>query len=314
MSKAIPLNDGFYIPVIGLGTYKVSKLYDVENIVKFAIDAGYRHFDCAWIHENEEAVGKAIKAKIIENVIKREDLFITTKVWNNFHRREKVMEKLKLSLREMKLNYVDLYLIHWPIGFNETSKTVPLGDGQEAYSDVDYLETWKGMEDCLSCGFTRSIGLANFNSEQIDRILRHAKYKPVINQIEVHPKFSQKKLIQFCKERNIVVSAYYPFGVGEQTGTTRFPETTVLDDNIHKIGRKYNKSAAQVVLNYLVSLGLCVVPKSISNLRISEYIKIFDFQLEPEDVVYLDSCNRNNRICTMRAFMDHPHYPFRIEY
>ena len=113
------------------------------------------------------------------------------------------------------------------------------------------------MEDCLRCGYTRSIGLANFNSEQIDRILRHAEYKPVINQIEVHPQFSQKKLIQFCKERNIVVSSYYPFGVGEQTGTTRFPETTVLDDNIHQIGRKYNKSAAQVVLNYLVSICVC---------------------------------------------------------
>ena len=126
-NKAIRLNDGFYIPVIGLGTYKVTKSPfnpklpkpdDVENIVKFAIDAGYRHFDCAWIHRTEKSVGKAIKAKIIENVIKREDLFITTKVWNNFHRREKVMEKLKLSLKNMKLSYVDLYLIHWPIGFN----------------------------------------------------------------------------------------------------------------------------------------------------------------------------------------------------
>ncbi|RZC41293.1 aldose reductase-like [Asbolus verrucosus] len=304
---------------------RVCPLSEIEKAVKLAIDSGYRHFDCAWIYGNEAEVGRAIKTKIKEKVIRRDEVFVTTKLWNNFHQRNKVVEMLQRSLVAMNLCYVDLYLIHWPIGFKETSKTLPLNEGKDAYSDVDYLETWQGMEDCVSSGYARSIGLANFNSEQIERVLKHAKFKPVILQIEVHPYFNQKRLIQFCKERDIIVTGYCPLGINELSGMPGFPERTILDAKIHQIAKKYNKTAAQVVLNYLVntyllcllhicfcqvSLGVCVVTKSVTKVRIMEYINIFDFILNQEDVAYLDSCNKNQRICPFSAFTDHKYYPF----
>lgn len=138
----------------------------------------------------------------------------------------------------------------------------PINEGKDAYSDVDYLETWEGMEECVKLGLTRSIGLSNFNSQQIDRVLQHSKIKPVVNQIEVNPNLNQKKLIQFCKERDIVVTGYCPLGRSENVGLPGFPEPTILDPKVKEIGKKCGKSAAQVVLNYLVrflgSAHICV--------------------------------------------------------
>lgn len=176
------------------------------------------------------------------------------------------------------------------------------------------METWEALEDCVDKGLTKSIGLSNFNSQQVDRVLQHARIKPVVNQVEVNPNLNQKKLIQFCKERDIVVCGYCPLGRSESAGLPGFPEPTIFDPKVAEIGKKYGKTPAQVVLNYLVSLGISVLPKSVTKSRIKENFEIFDFKLDSEDLAYLDSCNKNQRVCPLSMFSDHKDYPFNIEY
>ncbi|XP_018336718.1 1,5-anhydro-D-fructose reductase isoform X2 [Agrilus planipennis] len=312
MSKTLKLNNGRDMPVIGLGTYKGGK--ETAQAVKDAIDAGYRHFDCAWFYGNEADVGEGIREKIKEGVIKREDVFITSKLWCNFMAKDKVVPMCKKSLKEFQLDYLDLFLIHWPFAFKEDASYWPVGQCPEAFSDVDFTETWEGMEECVRQGLTKSIGISNFNSQQISRLLESAKIKPVCNQVECNPNVNQKKLIKFCAEKNIVIVGYCPLGRVENAGIPGYPYPTILDKHVLAIGQKYNKTPAQVVLNYLVSLGIAVIPKSITKSRIIENINIFDFKLDEEDVAYLDSLNKNDRICHFPEFQDHKNYPFNIEF
>ncbi|KAJ8912892.1 hypothetical protein NQ315_011215 [Exocentrus adspersus] len=313
MSRTLKLNNDKELPIVGLGTYK-SGPGEVIKAVKEAIDAGYRHFDCAWFYGNEAEVGKGLKDKIDEGKVNRHDLFITSKLWNNFHEKDKVVPMLKETLDNLKLDYIDLYLIHWPFGFKETASLWPVGEGKSAYSDVDYLETWEGMEECVNLGLTKSIGVSNFNAEQIDRLLKNCKIKPVCNQVEVNPNLNQKKLIEFCKQRDIVVVGYCPLGRSEYAGTPGFPDPTIFDPKVIEMAKKYNKTPAQIVLNYLISLGISVIPKSVTKSRIIENIDVFDFTLDPEDVAYLDSCNKNQRVCPLSMFQDHKYYSFNSEY
>ncbi|CAH1959429.1 unnamed protein product [Acanthoscelides obtectus] len=185
------------------------------------------------------------------------------------------------------------------MGFKENAD--PLPNDPSAYTDIDYVETWKGMEECVDQGLAKSIGLSNFNEEQITRVLENCRIRPAVNQIEVNPNLNQKDLIGFCKEREIVVTGYCPLGRAAQS----------QDQKVVEMGKKYGKTAAQVVLRYLISLGIAVIPKSVNENRIQENIQIFDFDLDPEDISYLDSRNTGQRIATLVAYKDHKYYPFR---
>ncbi|KAI4463663.1 aldo/keto reductase [Holotrichia oblita] len=312
-SKVITLNNGHKMPVVGLGTYKSSPGVVRQAIID-AIEAGYRHFDCAWFYGNETEIGDALREIISSGKVKREDLFITSKLWNNFHRKEKVVLMLKETLSYLKLDYIDLFLVHWPFAFKENGPLWPITEGADAYSDTDYLETWEGMEECVKKGYAKSIGISNFNSEQIDRLLKYCKIKPAVNQVEANPNLNQKKLTKFCKEREIVITAYCPLGRVGEAAERGFPTPTVLDPKVAEIGEKYNKTPAQVVLNYLISLGMVVIPKSVTKSRIIENINVFDFQLNPEELAYLDSCNKDSRVCSLDMFQDHKYYPFNLEF
>ncbi|ERL94422.1 hypothetical protein D910_11700 [Dendroctonus ponderosae] len=332
--KTVKLYTGVELPTVGLGTYTSTSTGQVEDAVKAAIDSGYRHIDCAWFYGNEAEIGKAIKAKISSGVVKREDLFITSKVtvnlfifltvclifiltqlWNNFHAKSAVLPKLKETLQALQLEYLDLYLIHWPFGLKEDAPNMPEGDIEKYFSDVDYLETWGAMEEVQKMGLTKSIGVSNFNSEQITRLIANSKIKPVVNQVECNPNLNQKKLIKFCKERDIVIVGYTPLGRSDLVGTPGFPVPSILDEKVAKIAQKYKKTPAQVVLNYLVAnLGIVVIPKSVTPSRIKENIDIYDFELEAEDVAYFDSMNRNLRVCGFTDFKNHKYYAFNAEF
>ncbi|CAN7992050.1 unnamed protein product [Ixodes pacificus] len=185
----------------------------VYEAVKNAIDAGYRHIDCALAYQNEDEVGRAIEEKIKEGVVERKDLWVTSKCWNTFHSKSKVLECCQLSLKRLRLDYLDLYLMHWPFGYQEGGDIFPRNQaGDILFSDVDYLETWEGMEECYEKGLVRDIGLSNFNSEQIMRVLKAAKVKPVMLQVECHPYLNQSQLIEFCKKLDIKVTGYSPLG------------------------------------------------------------------------------------------------------
>lgn len=300
MSEKTPLvnlSNGKSVPIVGLGTWK-SKPGEVKQAVKDAIDAGYRHFDCAFIYQNENEIGEALQEKIGDGSVKREDLFITSKCWNTFHSRDKVFECLKKSLSLLKLDYLDLYLIHWPLGYKEDGELFPKDEnGKFLYSDIDYLETWKAMEDCHKKGLVRSIGLSNFNSVQIKRICSNATIKPVMLQVECHPYLTQSSLIEFCKDLNIAVTAYSPLGSPDRPWAKPDDPQLLEEPKIKEIGNKYNKSSAQVLLRYQVQRGVIVIPKSVTKQRIISNIQLFDFELTPEEMETITSFNRNYRVC-----------------
>lgn len=195
-----------------------------ENVliaaVKSAIKNGYRHFDCAHIYNNEQHIGKAIRESIAESngLLKRQDFFITSKCWNTFHSKNKVHLCLDQILQRLGLDYLDLYLVHWPMGFKEDSGDYPAdANGKMIASDIHYLETYKAMEECVRNGKTKSIGVSNFNIKQLEEILANCQIKPVCNQIEVNPLFQNDTLVQFCQKNNIVVVAYAPLGAPDRS-------------------------------------------------------------------------------------------------
>ncbi|KAJ8680128.1 hypothetical protein QAD02_015915 [Eretmocerus hayati] len=311
----IKFNNGNEIPAFGLGTWK-SKPGEVTQAVKDAIDIGYRHIDCAHVYANEAEVGAAIKAKIAEGKVKREDLFITSKVWNTYHKQDLVEVNLRKTLTDLGLEYLDLYLIHWPMAYKDGSDNFPKdADGKPLLDNsVDYLDTWKGMEGVLAKGLTKNIGVSNFNSQQIERLLANCKVKPVTNQIECHPYLIQKQLSEFCKQKNIVITAYSPLGSPDRPWAKPDDPKLMDDEKLVKLSKKYNKSPAQVLIRYQLDRGHVVIPKSVTKSRILENSQVFDFKLSAEDIAYIDTFDCNGRICPMTGCETSPHYPFNIPF
>nr|BAN20668.1 aldo-keto reductase [Riptortus pedestris] len=303
----IKFNNGLKCPIFGLGTWK-SNPGEVTQVVKDAIDIGYRHFDCAFIYENEKEIGKGIKEKLDEGVVKREDLFITSKLWNTKHEKEKVLPAIKASLKDLGLDYLDLYLVHWPFAFQEIPGNIWAKDekGHWLTSDVDFTETWKGMEECVDNGLAKSIGVSNFNTKQIQAVLDIARIKPVNNQIECYPYLNQKKLIDFCHAHDISVTSYGPLGRPFMDNSLQLLDDPVL----MQISAKYNKSPAQVALRYQVQRNVIVIPKTITKSRLHENFNIFDFNISTEDMKSIDELDRNKRLVTFSELSKHKHYPF----
>ncbi|KAF5276032.1 hypothetical protein FQA39_LY00828 [Lamprigera yunnana] len=297
------------IPIIGLGTSQASSV-EVIQAVKDAIDIGYRHIDCAFIYKNEKDVGTALAAKISDGTVKREDLFITSKLWNTYHRPGIVETALRRSLKDLRLEYVDLYLVHWPLGYKEEEQSNNQ-EIQPQFSDYDYVDTWKAMEEIQKKGLAKSIGLSNFNKHQIERVLEKAEILPVVNQIERHPYFNQEKLIDFCKSKNIEIIAYSPFG-----SPGRFQNRMKLleDDRLKKIANKYNKTPAQIALRWQIQKNVVVIPKSINKSRLRENFDIFNFTLSLEDMSVIDSFHNGERLILLSMANTHKLYPFNDEF
>jgi len=311
---AIKLNNGKEVPVFGLGTWK-SKTGEVEQAVKDAISVGYRHVDGAFMYQNESEVGNGIRAKIEDGTVKREDLFVVSKLWNTFHRPDLVEPAIRATLKDLGLDYLDLYLIHFPFAWKEGGGLAPQDEnGKRLYSEVDYLDTWKAMEGLVKKGLAKSIGVSNFNSQQLERLLGSATIAPTMNQIECHPYLNQRKLIDFCKSKGIAVTAYSPFGSPDRPWAAA-DEPKLLDEpKLVEIGKKYKKSSAQVILRWVVQRDVIVIPKSITKNRIAENFNIFDFELTPEDMDVIYQMNRNWRALELPQFNDHKDYPFHIEF
>jgi methylglyoxal/glyoxal reductase len=253
------LNDGVKMPWLGLGVWKTKEGEEVIQSVKSAIAAGYRSIDTAAIYGNEEGVGQAIR----ESGVSRDELFITTKVWNDDQGYEKTLQAFETSRKKLGLDIVDLYLVHWP--------------GKDKY-----LDTWKALIHLQKEGLVRSIGVSNFQIRHLQHIIEETGVVPVVDQVELHPLLSQKELLGYARENNIVLEAWSPLMQGN------------LDQPVlAQIAEKYGKTTAQVILRWDIQNGVIVIPKSIKEHRIRENAGIFDFELSAEDMAAIDDLNQN---------------------
>lgn len=310
----ITLNDGNTMPMFGLGTWK-SQPQAVKFAVIDAVKAGYRHIDCAYVYGNENEVGEALAQLFKEGVVKREDLFITSKLWNVFHSQHLVKPALETTLKLLQLDYLDLYLIHWPFGYAEGKGNFPTDDQEKTItSDVDYLDTWKGMEEVKKAGLTKSIGVSNFNHKQIERIMQNCEIQPAMNQIECHPYLAQKKLIEFCKKHKIAVTAYSPLGSPDRPWAKPGDPSLMDEPKVKAIAEKYKKTSAQVLIRFQIDRGLVVIPKSVTKARIEDNMKVFDFKLSEDEIKELETFDRGFRFCGLEWIKDHKHYPFHEEF
>jgi len=311
------------MPLLGYGTSHVLGTSPDDPgylAIKAAIKCGYRHLDTAALYGNEEAVGLAIRDCINDGLVSRKDLFICTKVWCTAHKRASVMRACKESLKKLGLDYVDLYLIHWPVAYAEDGDPINPKDettGKLRYSDTHFTETWLGLEDVKDANLAKSIGVSNFNHEMTDAIFSMpCKHKPTVNQVECHPYLSQQKLLDYSNKSGIVLTAYCPLG---SPGSCAKPGQPVLleDPLIKKLASKYGRSPAQIAIRYQIQRNVSAIPKSVSPERIRENFDVMDFSITLEDMNSLLSLNRNLRYCLDTAgenVSDHPLYPFHIEF
>ncbi|KAI1299359.1 1,5-anhydro-D-fructose reductase [Halotydeus destructor] len=301
------------MPLVGLGTWR-SPEGQVYQAVLDAIESGYRHFDCAYAYRNEGEVGRALSYAISAGMVKRDELFVTSKLWLTFLAEDRVEQCLKRSLKHLQLSYVDLYLVHWPMAFkDDDDEMYPLSsDGSVSFrTDITFTDTWRGMENILKLGLAKSIGVSNFNEDQINRLLEKATIKPAVNQIEHHPYLSQKQLVDYCKSQNITVTAYSPLG-SSAAGLNGQP-SLLGNAVVKRMAERLNKSPAQVLVRYNVQQGIACLPKSVNKARIEENLNVFDFQLTEQDLTDLDSLNCNYRFFKFRfaGIEQHPDFPFK---
>lgn len=256
------LHNGVKMPWLGLGVYKAEEGQEVIDAIKHAVGAGYRSIDTASFYKNEEGVGQAVKA--VE--VPREELFVTTKVWNTEQGYDETLRSFEESLAKLDMEYVDLFLVHWPVSGK-------------------YKETWRALETLYKDGRAKAIGVCNFKIHHLEDLMKDCEIKPMVNQVEYHPRLTQKDLLTFCKDHNIQLEAWRPLLKGE-----------IFEEPILKeLAEKHNKTVAQVILRWDLQNGVVTIPKSVNKNRIQENADIFDFELSLDDMEKIDSLNKDLR-------------------
>lgn len=256
------LSNGVKMPSIGFGTYKSGNDEETAKIIKYALEIGYRQIDTASFYGNEVGIGNGIK----ESRINREDIFLVTKLWNDDHGYDKTIEAFNKSLERLQVNYIDLYLVHWPNKLNS--------------------ETWKAFEYLYKTGKVKAIGVCNFKIGHLEELKKTAEIMPMVNQIEIHPQSSKNDMLSYCKENNIQLVAWSPIMRGKL-----FSNNLMID-----LAEKYKKTIAQIILRWHVQRGIIPIPKSSNEERIKENLSIFDFELSNNDMRTIDSLNEGDTV------------------
>ena len=256
------LSNGVKMPAIGFGTYKSGSDDETAKIVKYALEKGYRHIDTAAFYDNEAGIGNGIK----ESGVKREEIFLVTKLWNEDHGYENTIKAFNKSLEKLQVDYIDLYLIHWPNKLNS--------------------ETWRAFEHLYEIGKVKAIGVCNFKIGHLEELMKSAKIKPMVNQVEVHPLSSKNNMLNYCNENNIQLVAWSPIMRGQ----------IFSNELIMSLAEKYKKTIVQIVLRWHIDRGVVPIPKSSNEERIKENFDIFDFNLSSEDMNAINSLNEGDNI------------------
>ncbi len=262
INGTVTLANGVEMPYLGLGVFKVKDGEEVMNAVTYALDAGYRHIDTAAAYQNENGVGKAVQ----QHEVPRNELFITSKLWNSQQGYDSAIRAFHQSIQRLKTDYLDLYLIHWPV-------------------KEKYKESWKAMETLYNEGKIKAIGVSNFLRHHLDDLLQSSNITPMVNQLEFHPYLVQQELLDFCLSNNIRYEAWSPLMQGEAFEV----------ETLKQLAQKYGKSVAQLILRWDLQKGVITIPKSVHADRIKENAQIFDFEISAEDVAKIESLERGKR-------------------
>lgn len=292
----ITFADGSTMPALGLGTWK-SEPGEVGDAVREALALGYRHFDCAAIYGNEAEIGDALAEALGKGKVAREELWITSKLWNDRHATEDVLPALEETLKALRLSYLDLYLVHWPVALK---KGVLLPEGPDDFVGLDDLPlaaTWAGMEATVDAGLARHVGVSNFSAAKLAALCADARIQPEVDQVELHPYLAQPALVEACRERSIHVTAYSPLGSRDRPDTLKQADEPVLleDPAVQAVAERHEATPAQVLIAWALARGTSVIPKSVNPGRLAENFAAQELELSADDVAALDALDRGRR-------------------
>ncbi len=292
--KKLRFKNADIIPALGLGTWE-SKPNEVYTAVKTAIELGYRHIDCSPIYGNEKEVGNAVAACIHEGLVSREDLWITSKLWNDSHAKDDVVPALQKTLEDLQLEYLDLYLIHWPVVLKKGVRFTGLATDFIPLDEIPSTETWEGMEDAMRLKLSKHIGVANFGITALQNILENCRLKPEMNQVECHPYFQQGTLLSFCKANDIHFTAYSPLGRPGVFKVANKP--TLLEDPVLiELASTHNCSVAQIIISWHLHRDTVVIPKSVTPSRIAENLASENVSLSTKEMQAIANLDKDFRI------------------
>lgn len=302
--ETLKFKNGDKMPAIGLGTWKSGK-GEVGEAVKIALNNGYRHIDCASTYGNEAEIGEAFSAVFSEGKVKREDVWVTSKLWNDSHEKEHVLPALKQTLKDLQLDYLDLYLIHWPVAFKHGVSFPSNDDDYLSLEEVPIIETWNVMIEAKKQGLVRHIGVSNFSSKKLNDLMSKTSEIPEMNQVELHPFLPQPELLQFCKENDIHCTAYSPLGSGDRSAQMKADDEPSLMEEpaIKEIAEKHDASPAQVLIKWAVARGTAVIPKSTTKEHIISNLESEKLPLDEDDLKKIANIEREYRYVTGEFFV-----------